>query len=89
GLALYKRRKYLFPRMLAMLFRMKKSGSIYLFLGHIHFLKRISPTITFCGTLKPKRIIYSGRESLGYVVITHNKSFYISDPSKIALKSLA
>ncbi len=89
GKSMYKWKKFAFPFFVGLFFRVRK-GLIkkYLFLGHVHVLKKF-PIIrtTFCGTLKDKRIIYGKNESLGYVVIMHNKSF-ITSGNGIKLKRL-
>ncbi len=49
-----------------------RANGDYLFMGHLHLLKKIAKErTTFCGTLNTERRHF-GSESLGYVVVKHD-----------------
>ncbi len=47
-------------------------GDSYLFLGHIHLLRRFGKTV-FCGTLRKKEMVYPLSEGMGYVTVEHSR----------------
>lgn len=60
----------------------------YLFLGHIHLLRKMAAERTvFCGTLN-RHAAYFGRDSLGYVVVRHD-GFRIRSADDISTVSIA
>lgn len=80
--------KELLPSALAGLVRVMHGTARkrYLFLGHIHLLRKRGRNI-FCGTLRAKKIVYEPGESLGYVTVRHS-GFRISSPDSIRIHSL-
>lgn len=59
----------------------------YLFLGHLHLMRRLGDRTVFCGTLRNKRIVYDLKEALGYVTVKH-RNFVVASSDDIKLNKL-
>jgi hypothetical protein len=81
--------KHALPALISNMTRLvhNTDSQTYLFLGHIHLLKRSSHNI-FCGTLSSKRLLYGPNDSIGYVTVRHS-NFIVSSPSAITIHHLS